>query len=75
MFSTPLLRELDTDDLESGGYGFFIELKYKAIHHAKNFDQIPIMLVDRELGKSKIPKNTIFINLLLVPRLKFGKKQ
>ena len=71
MFSTKLLRELDTDNLASGGYGFFIELKYKALHHAKNFAQIPIMLVDRTMGKSKIPKNTIFINLMLVPRLRF----
>ena len=73
MFSTKLLRQLNTNGIDSGGYGFFIELKYRAIHLAKNFSQFPIMLVDRENGKSKIPKNTIFINLLLVPRLRFRK--
>jgi dolichol-phosphate mannosyltransferase len=73
MFSTKLLKQLDTDGIASGGYGFFIELKYRAIHQAKNFAQVPMMLVDRENGESKIPKNTIFINLVLVPRLRFGK--
>ncbi|HSX00443.1 MAG TPA: polyprenol monophosphomannose synthase [Patescibacteria group bacterium] len=74
MFSTKLLNELDVDSLGSTGYGFFIELKHKAVAHAKNFAQIPIILTDREQGKSKIPKNTIFINLLLVPRLKFKSR-
>lgn len=74
MFSTKLLKQLNTDGIASGGYGFFIELKYRAIHKAKNYAQIPIMLVDRENGKSKIPKNTIFINLALVPRLRFKKQ-
>lgn len=73
MFSTKLLKELDTDGIASGGYGFFIELKYRAIHQAKNYDQFPIRLVDRENGQSKIPKNTIFINLALVPKLRFRK--
>lgn len=70
MFSHKLLKELDIDTLNSAGYGFFIELKHKAVGHAKNFTQIPIILTDRQQGKSKIPKNTIFINLLLVPKLK-----
>lgn len=75
MFSAQLLKQLDTDNLGSGGYGFFIELKYKAIQHSKHYAQIPIMLVDRTMGKSKIPRNTIFINLLLVPRLRFSKRK
>jgi dolichol-phosphate mannosyltransferase len=70
MFSTKLLRQIKIDDLSSTGYGFFIELKFKAYKHAKNFGQIPIIMADRKLGKSKIPKNTILINLLLVPRLR-----
>lgn len=72
MFSTALLKEIDIDALSSAGYGFFIELKYKVLPHARHFTQIPIILTDRKHGKSKIPKNTIFINLLLVPRLRLG---
>jgi dolichol-phosphate mannosyltransferase len=72
MFSTKLLKEIDIDTLSSAGYGFFIELKYKTLPHARQFAQIPIVLTDRKHGKSKIPKNTIFINLLLVPRLRLS---
>jgi dolichol-phosphate mannosyltransferase len=75
MFSTGLLRKVDTDSLGAGGYGFFIELKHKALQNAKNFSQIPIWLTDRTLGKSKMPKKTIFINLMLVPKLRFARKK
>jgi len=71
MFSTALLKEIDIDTLSSAGYGFFIELKHKTLPLARHYSQIPIILTDRVHGKSKIPKNTIFINLLLVPRLRF----
>jgi dolichol-phosphate mannosyltransferase len=73
MFSAELLRKVNTNTLDSSGYGFFIELKYTALHHAKNFAQIPIVLTDRQHGKSKLPRNTIFINLLLVPRLRLAR--
>ncbi len=76
MFSTALLREIDVDTLSSAGYGFFIELKYKALQHARHYAQIPIILTDRKHGKSKMPKNAIVINLLLVPRLRLvGQKK
>jgi dolichol-phosphate mannosyltransferase len=76
MFSTSLLREIDLDTLNSAGYGFFIELKYKALPLSKHYAQIPIVLTDRMHGKSKIPlKSTIFINLMLVPKLRFGGRQ
>jgi dolichol-phosphate mannosyltransferase len=75
MFSTDLLRTIDMDTLESGGYGFFIELKYRALKHTKNFIQIPIVLTDRQHGQSKLPKNTLRVNLLLVPQLRFSRKK
>lgn len=75
MFSTKLLRELDTNSLSSAGYGFFIQLKQKALQHAKHYAQIPMILTDRKHGKSKMPKNTILINLMLVPRLRFGRRK
>jgi len=75
MFSTDLLRQVNIDSLESGGYGFFIELKYTALKHAKNFVQIPIVLTDRQHGQSKLPKNTLVVNMLLVPRLRFSEKK
>ncbi len=71
MFSTDLLKKMDADSLSPAGYGFFIELKYKAYKMADSFGQIPIIMTDRKLGKSKMPKNTILINLFLVPKIRF----
>ena len=75
MYSTKLLRELDMNSLTYGGYGFFIELKYKAIQLSKNFAQVPFIMTDRVHGKSKIPKRTILVNLQLVPRLRLTNKK
>ncbi|HMH30896.1 MAG TPA: polyprenol monophosphomannose synthase [Methylomirabilota bacterium] len=75
MFSSKLLKKVDIDSLGAGGYGFFIELKYTAIQYAQSYTQIPIVLTDRENGKSKLPRNTIFINLVLVPKLRFSVKK
>jgi dolichol-phosphate mannosyltransferase len=75
MFSTGLLKEINTNTLSSAGYGFFIELKNKALKHAQHYAQIPMILTDRKHGKSKIPKNTILINLILVPRLRFANRK
>lgn len=69
LYSTNLLRAIDLDDLQAGGYGFLIELKYLAQKNSKNIVQIPIVFMDRQHGKSKIPRNTLFKNLLLVPEL------
>jgi len=75
MFSTALLKEIKIDTLSSAGYGFFIELKHKALQHAQHYAQIPIILTDRKHGKSKMPKNAILVNLVLVPRLRFASKK
>ncbi len=73
LFSSQLLKKVDMSGLGASGYGFFIELKYKALKQAKNFSQIPITLVDRQHGESKITKDTLFVNMILVPQLRFKK--
>lgn len=75
MYSADLLREINIDTLSSTGYGFFIELKRRALNHCKNFAQVPLILTDRIHGKSKMPKNTILVNFILVPKLKFKKER
>jgi dolichol-phosphate mannosyltransferase len=70
LFATDLLRRVDLSSLQSSGYGFEIELKYRALRLAHGVRQVPIVFVDRRAGESKIPRNTIFKNLLLVPRIR-----
>lgn len=75
MFSVKLLKKLDVNSLEYGGYAFFTELKYLALLNTDSYDQIPLIFTDRQHGKSKMPKNTVLINLFLVPKLRFSKKR
>lgn len=74
MYSSGLLKEIGLDNIESTGYGFLIELKYKASKKAKSIYQVPIVFHDRLHGKSKIPKSTLIKNLLLVPKLRMQAK-
>lgn len=70
MYSVNLLKRTNPGLVASNGYGFLIELKYRAILKAKNIKEIPIVFRDRVHGKSKLPKSTIIKNLMLVPWIK-----
>ncbi len=70
MYKTRLFNDIDLSSIESPGYGFLIELKYRVLMRCKSLEQIPIVFHDRKHGKSKIPKNTLLKNLFLVPKLK-----
>jgi len=73
LYSSGLLRKLNLNKLEAGGYGFLIELKFKALQNSDDVAQVPIVFMDRQHGISKIPRSTIIKNLKLVPQLRFGK--
>jgi len=74
MYSADLLRQVNPSTIQSTGYGFLIELKFRALQHAQSVYQIPIVFHIRHHGKSKLPKATIFKNLLLVPLIKFRNR-
>jgi dolichol-phosphate mannosyltransferase len=74
MYSAALMRKINPQAIESTGYGFLIELKYKAALKAGSIHQIPIVFHDRQHGKSKIPRDTIIKNFLLVPKLRLQTK-
>jgi len=73
MFSGDLLQGLDLDTLQAAGYGFLIELKFRALQQAGGVYQVPIVFMDRTHGESKLPKGIIFKNLALVARMRFGR--
>lgn len=74
LFSAKLLDSLEIDSLETAGYGFLIQLKYRALKTSRRTAQVPIIFIDRQHGKSKIPKNTIIKNLFLVPQIRLHIK-
>lgn len=75
LYSAKLLKALDINSLQAGGYGFLIELKYRALRKAKKVHEVPIVFMDRVHGTSKIPRSTIFKNLILVPQLRLNNRK
>ncbi len=71
MFSISLFQKIDLAKLNFSGYGFLIVLKLEALKLKSKLVQIPIVFVDRTLGQSKMPLNTILNNFLLVIKLRF----
>jgi dolichol-phosphate mannosyltransferase len=49
-----VLETLQLDALESQGYGFQIELKYRAVLAGMRILEVPIVFVERERGQSKM---------------------
>jgi dolichol-phosphate mannosyltransferase len=70
LFSTKLLSRINTEQLQASGYGFQIELKYQAMQLTRAIKEVPIVFMDRRVGESKIPSNTIVEGLLVVPRIR-----
>jgi dolichol-phosphate mannosyltransferase len=71
LYSKKLLEAIDVNSLRASGYGFLIELKFRALRQSTKFCEIPIVFRDRTHGRSKIPKSTLIKNIDLVPKLKF----
>lgn len=74
MYTTQLLKTINPSTISATGYGFQIELKYRSLNHCKLVTEIPIIFKERQNGISKIPKNTLISNLILVPKLKLANR-
>ncbi len=53
-YSARILRQLDLDRVRAEGYGFQIEMTYRAKQHGASITEVPISFVDREAGESKM---------------------
>jgi dolichol-phosphate mannosyltransferase len=51
---TPVLISIGLDQIQSNGYSFQIELKYKAQKKGYKVKEIPIVFEDRRVGQSKM---------------------
>ncbi|HBU69838.1 MAG TPA: dolichyl-phosphate beta-D-mannosyltransferase [Elusimicrobia bacterium] len=71
--STALLKEIEYQKLSSEGYGFLIEMKYRAIKKGFSIKEIPITFTERKNGSSKLGKSIIVEAFLLVLRLKLNE--
>lgn len=70
-YKKQVLEKINLDEIEFKGYGFQIEMKYKA--WKKNFilQEVPIIFTDRTLGESKISNNIVKEAVLGVIKLRW----
>lgn len=66
-----VLEGINLDTMESGGYSFQIELKYRAYKKGFRYIEFPIIFEDRRVGKSKMSSKIVIEALSMVPKLRF----
>jgi dolichol-phosphate mannosyltransferase len=72
-FRRATLEALDLDSVSAQGYGFQIEMTYRALKQGFHVEEVPIVFVDRRVGKSKMSKKIFLEALTLVWRLRLGQ--
>jgi dolichol-phosphate mannosyltransferase len=53
-FRRPVLETIDLEDVHANGYGFQIELTYKAVRAGFKVAEVPILFRERSVGESKM---------------------
>lgn len=69
-FSAKVLRAIDLDRVHSQGYSFQIEMNFRAWKRGFVIREIPIVFVDRTVGKSKMTRKNILEAVWMVWWLK-----
>jgi dolichol-phosphate mannosyltransferase len=67
-YRAELLRRMDLDTVRADGYGFQIEMTYRAAQRGARVSEVPIRFIDRELGQSKMSSGIVVEALALVTR-------
>ncbi len=73
LFRREVLERMDLDRVRSNGYSFQIEMTYRALRLGCRVVEVPIIFVDRRVGKSKLSRQVMVEAMLMVPRLRLGK--
>lgn len=58
-FRRHVLEAIDLENIPSDGYGFQLELKFRAHRRGFSIVEVPIVFFDRVVGTSKLSKKTI----------------
>lgn len=69
-FRREVLEAIDLDSVSSHGYGFQIEVTYRAIQRGFQVTEIPITFSDRQKGQSKMSNRIVLEAALLVWKLR-----
>lgn len=68
IYRAPLLEVMDLDSVRADGYGFQIEMTYRAASAGARITEVPIRFVDRTAGQSKMSSSIVVEALGLVTR-------
>ena len=69
-FSRQVLERLDLQSIRSNGYGFQVEMNYRCHQQGFRIAEVPIVFVDRRVGKSKMGAHIVVEAMLVVLGLK-----
>lgn len=58
-FRREVIENLDLDRIQSNGYSFQIELKYRAWKQGRGLKEVPIVFTERDTGESKMSKRIV----------------
>jgi dolichol-phosphate mannosyltransferase len=68
-----VLEPIHPEEITARGYSFIIEMKYRSWKAGFSFKEIPIIFVDRAVGKSKMRKRIFIEAIFAVWRLRRAK--
>jgi dolichol-phosphate mannosyltransferase len=67
-----VLESIELDTVQSQGYAFQVEMAYRVLKQGFKIVEIPIIFMDRRVGKSKMSRKIFIEGLLYVVRTRFG---
>jgi dolichol-phosphate mannosyltransferase len=71
-FRRRVLDSIDLAAVSAHGYGFQIEMTYRALKQGFRVEEVPIVFVDRRVGQSKMSKKIFLEALTLVWKLRLA---
>ena len=69
-FRRAALEEIPLDEVTAAGYGFQIEMTYRALRRGRRVTEVPITFTERTAGTSKMSGRIVLEAATLVPRLR-----
>jgi dolichol-phosphate mannosyltransferase len=72
-FRRQVLERIDLDRVHANGYGFQIELTYRALEAGFSVEEVPIVFHDRRAGSSKMTARIALEAVWKVPALRFRR--
>jgi dolichol-phosphate mannosyltransferase len=68
LYTSRALEALDLSEISTNGYAFQVEMTYRAFRAGLEITEIPIVFVDRRVGKSKMSRKIVVEALLWVAK-------